>query len=343
MTDHQALVDAGDSAALLGAVDAACSRRDWDGLVDLARRCDAAAEWGRQLWGVAQHCRYRLALEAPPRWAGAVVRSGAARFALGPLTEVVGHRFAWADVAEHLPEAHAAAVVAAECALRGEDLRDDPIAEQADLPLALFAFEPDYALPTYASHAARFPTPATRPIGAPRDVAITPGPTAPPDEATTALAAVVEGWGLDEGSGPVSTRSPDGTLDGALAPLLGGAPVTLTPIASGEALAWLAWAGASGGAHGRRRGGAAGRFAAWWALAALAGLDWPDLGAPDDDLVGELAAAADELTWWRWRSPQATETGWVLRLVVADPVDDEAWAVGAHVPPPEDATDPLED
>ena len=41
----------------------------------------------------------------------------------------------------------------------------------------------------------------------------------------------------------------------------------LTPA---EALAWLAWAGASGGAHGRRRGNAIGRFGAWWVLAALA-------------------------------------------------------------------------
>ena len=31
----------------------------------------------------------------------------------------------------------------------------------------------------------------------------------------------------------------------------------------------LAWTAASGGAHGRRRGMAAGRFGAWWAAAAL--------------------------------------------------------------------------
>ena len=40
-----------------------------------------------------------------------------------------------------------------------------------------------------------------------------------------------------------------------------------------EALALMAWAGASGGAYGRRRGMARGRFEAWWCAAALAGLD----------------------------------------------------------------------
>jgi hypothetical protein len=39
----------------------------------------------------------------------------------------------------------------------------------------------------------------------------------------------------------------------------------------------MAWAAASGGAHGPRPGAAAGRFAAWWAAATLTDLhaDWP--------------------------------------------------------------------
>jgi len=88
-----------------------------------------------------------------------------------------------------------------------------------------------------------------------------------------------------------------------------------------EALAVLQWAGASGGAYGRRRGGAAGRFSAWWAATAVAGLDWP----PDP---GELGEAVGELDWYRW-SPPGAETGWVLRLAVADPLDGLAWAVEA--------------
>ncbi len=98
----------------------------------------------------------------------------------------------------------------------------------------------------------------------------------------------------------------------------------LTPA---EALAVLQWAGASGGAYGRRPGGARGRFAAWWAAAALAGLAWPADPA-------ELGDALAELRWYRW-APPGPEAGWVLRLAVADPVDGLAWAV--------DATDRRED
>ena len=55
-----------------------------------------------------------------------------------------------------------------------------------------------------------------------------------------------------------------------------------------------------------------GRFDAWWATAALAGLDWP----PDP---GDLGAALERLTWWVWDDGMPG-TGWILRLAVADPV-----------------------
>ena len=94
-----------------------------------------------------------------------------------------------------------------------------------------------------------------------------------------------------------------------------------SPLSGAEAMAWMAWAGASGGAYGRRRGGPAGRFAAWWAVAALAGLDWP---TPAD----EVAAALDDLEWWLWE-PDDAVAGWSLRLAVADPTDGLAWALNA--------------
>jgi hypothetical protein len=89
-----------------------------------------------------------------------------------------------------------------------------------------------------------------------------------------------------------------------------------------EALAAMAWTGASGGAHGRRRGTAAGRFAAWWVVAALAGLldRWPL--SPTE--VGE---AACRLGWYRWHEAGAS-TGWALRLAVDDPTG-RAWALRA--------------
>src|SRR4029453_12874099 len=41
------LVELGDPAALLRAVDGLCASRDWDGLVDLRRRLEGAGERGR--------------------------------------------------------------------------------------------------------------------------------------------------------------------------------------------------------------------------------------------------------------------------------------------------------
>ena len=97
-----------------------------------------------------------------------------------------------------------------------------------------------------------------------------------------------------------------------------------TEIALGDALAWLAWAGASGGAHGRRRGSAVGRFGALWTLAALLDLvdDWP---VPLDEL-GEIAS---ELRWFWWDAGEPL-TGWRVQLAVEDRVEGMAWAISAR-------------
>ncbi len=54
----------------------------------------------------------------------------------------------------------------------------------------------------------------------------------------------------------------------------------------GQGLAWMGWAAASGGAHGRRRGAAAGRHLAWWVTSVLADLEWP--ARPRDGGGGRL-------------------------------------------------------
>ena len=89
----------------------------------------------------------------------------------------------------------------------------------------------------------------------------------------------------------------------------------------------LAWAGASGGRHARRRGAAAGRDLAWAAAGALAGFD------PEEPLVPDrLGDAIGELRWYAWRAPDAV-TGWVLRIAIEDPHDGIAWALDAVDPP----------
>jgi hypothetical protein len=83
----------------------------------------------------------------------------------------------------------------------------------------------------------------------------------------------------------------------------------------------MAWAAASGGAHGRRRGAAAGRFSAWWAAHEIAGLEWP----PEPADLGEAIA---RLAWYLW-SDGSPDTGWALRLAVESPAEGLAWALTA--------------
>lgn len=323
MEDLQALVDAADDAALLAAVDGLCASRQWDALADLARRCRDAVELGKQLWGVATHIDYRLAWEGPPDHAAATLAPGAGRFALGPLTEVAASTHTWAQLSPHLDHPVTAAAVAQERVLRGEDLRSARPLAAAELPLVLAAFEPRYALPSYRDRSARFPAPAAAAEMTGVPGALPAAARQADDGAARALTETVRAW-TAESTGSVEAAVVEGPAEAAIGALTGSA--VTAEIAPADALALLQWAGASGGAKGRRPGGAAGRFAAWWAAAALAGLEWPD--EPSAAFTADLGAALGELRWLRW-SPGGTEHGWFLRLAVADPVDGLAWAVEA--------------
>lgn len=322
----QRLVDAADAAALLRAVDGLAATREWDGLVDLARRCRDAVELGKQLWPVAMHIDYRLAWEAPAPYAARVLVPGAARFALGPLTEVAASTHDWSSLSPHIHDVVSARAVAQERVIRGEDLTGDgdPGLVDSDLPLRLAAWEPGgggaapYALPTYRDRSAKFPQPEAAVRHLPPARPLSPGARLDDDPGVRALEDSVETW-VSQSAGRVRAVVVDGDAGAAVAHLASEA--SLLRVSGTEALALLQWAGASGGAYGRRRGGAAGRFAAWWAAAAVAGLEWP----VDPNELGE---ALGELDWFRW-GPPGPETGWVLRLAVCDPVDGLAWAVDA--------------
>lgn len=323
MLDVQTLVEAGDIGGLLRAVDALAASREWGRLADLGARCRTAAqETGRQLWSVTMHVEYRLALEGPAPYAAAVLVPGAGRFALGPLTEVAASRHAWASLAPHLTDPVSASAVAQERVLRGEDLTAGP--EPAcgllppELPLLLCDWEPAYALPGYRDRDAEFPgtSALTRTLGhaVSRPVG-TPGPT---DEGVVALRALVEPW-VRQSEGEVTALVVEGRIADAVGALSSHAAIG--ELASSEGLAAAQWAGASGGAHGRRPGGARGRFAAWSAAAALVGLDWP----PDPAELGEAIA---ELRWCRWEPPSPAP-GWACRMAIEDPIDGLAWGLDA--------------
>jgi hypothetical protein len=120
----------------------------------------------------------------------------------------------------------------------------------------------------------------------------------------------------------VAVCSVRGGAEAAVA-ALGQHEVAWLDVPAAEALVRLAWAGASGGAHARRPGAAAGRFAAWWSGAALTGLleRWPVE-------AGELGDALARLRWYAWDAG-GVATGWRLHLAIEDRAAARAWAVAA--------------
>lgn len=318
-------VAGGDLDELLRLVDRLCDAGDWHALLDLRDRCRRAyAETGRQLWPAASHAEYRLALQAPGPVAAVVLVEGAGRFALGPLPEVAASTHAWDELAGSLPAGPWAAEVAAERVLRGEDLRGDQRAVRAggDLPLCRAGWEPAYLLATYRPFEVELPGPAPLDLA---PVALEGGGDRAGDpDVEDALRAVVEAW-VVASNGSVATAAVRGGAEAAVA-ALGHREVAWADVPAAEALLRMAWAGASGGAHGRRRGAAAGRFSAWWTLAALAGLGGPDEPWPPP--ADELGGAAASLRWAVW-SPPGPRLGWSLHLAVEDPEDGLAWAIAA--------------
>ncbi len=333
------LLRTGDLDGLVRAVNRLSAAEAWDELLVLRARCHAAAEeLGKQLWGPAQYAEYRLALHAPSRVAAQVVTPGAARFALGPLTEVLAQGHAFGEVAQHL-DGVVAGVVAQERVLRGEDLRDDARArpEDATAPLRLQPWEPAYALPTYRADERLDGSPTVEP-GPPLPVDAPPGRPNGDTRVTGALLDLVAPW-VSASEGEAHVVSVAGDAASAVASLVPG-EAALRALTATDAMAAMAWAASSGGALGRRRGGAAGRAAAWWVAHVASGLAFP---ADPDELEFHL----EDLRWYLVETalpslgrvteaagdedrPEASTTGWHLHLAVEDPAGGWAAAIDAH-------------
>ena len=309
------LIEAADLNGLLRAVDALCERRAWEELVELADRCEQALERGKQLWPIAMHVDYRLALEAPGDYAAGVLHPDVTRLTLGPLTEVAASTHAWAELADHIDAPQTAAYVAQERVLRGEALDGDERAhpEVLDLPLHLEGWEPTYALATYRRDHVEVAEP-WEPRARLRSAEPATAPAIEDDEIDSALHDLVHPW-TAESNGAARAAIVEGDALGALGHLAFGS-VRIGALSVDEALQRMAWAAASGGAHGRRRGAALGRFMAWSAAGVIADLPWP----PEPRA---LHAGLDRMRWYRW-DEGAPEKGWVLRIAVEHP--DEGWA-----------------
>jgi hypothetical protein len=322
---HDAIGDAiaaNDLDELVRLVDALAGTRDWDAVDALRHRARAAFDSGRQLWPAASYAEYRLALDAPARFAARVLTEDAGRFALGPLSEVAAVHHSWEELAPHVVPGPVAALTAHERVVRGE--RVDPAtvvhAEVLSVPLALAPWEPEYHLATYHPH--RVDAPGPPPVRG-RALAIPAHRAAPvvDDDVVHALRDLVRPWtAASEGSARVAAV--EGGMAEAVAAL--GAPdVRVASLDAREALARMAWVGASGGRHGRRRGAATGRDLAWAAAGALAGCEPEHRFDP-----ATLGAAIDELRWFVWSAADVS-AGWVFRLAVEDPADGIAFALDA--------------
>lgn len=321
--DLDALIHRADLDGLVRMIDDRCSSRDWPGLVRVRDRSRHAVQTGRQVWPAATLAEYRLALLAPPEFVALVLDESdglSGRFTIGPLSEVAAQGHSWAELSPLLQRGPRAALVAHERVLRGERIDAPDLAPVLDVPLDLQPWEPAYPLAEYSEGGAEFPMPdidvSWTPLATPHDGEVLD------DDVDLAVQHLVEPWTMSS-NGQIDVVCVAGGAASAIG-ALGLRQVRTGPLDPAAALAWIAWAGASGGAHGRRRGAAAGRFGAWWLLAAFGDLldDWP----VDPDLLGELAA---ELRWFRWDAFEP-ELGWGLQLAVEDPAEGHAWAFTAR-------------
>jgi hypothetical protein len=313
-------VAAGDLDELIRLVDGLCSAREWDRVVELRDRCRHALETrGLQLWPAAEYAEYRLALDATAEFAADVVTEEAGRFALGPLWEVAASRLPWSELGDHLEPGPSRAMAAHERVLRGEDLTgDDSIDPHVlEVPLRLLDWEPGYAVARYKPDAVESDAPG--PFGLQTTELPAAVTSIEDDEAIEALVDVGAVWAHGS-NGSVRAVAVEGTAEDAIA-ALGHETCHAAEVSGADAMALLAWATASGGAYGRRRGAPVGRFAVWWLVAALADLDWP----PEPD---EMERAVGSIRWLIWEPPGLTG-GWAACVAIESPDLGLSWAVEA--------------
>jgi hypothetical protein len=337
------LVQRADLDGLVRMVDSMCAGEQWAELADLRDRAREAVLSGRQLWPAATLAEYRLALWAPDEWAATMLDESSGRFTIGPLTEVAAQHHTYEALARHLDGGPRAGFVAHERALRGEAIPDDA-PNPLEIPFALQRWEPQYCLATYSDEGVEAPSPTLPSADRFRALQSNATFTAIDDVSVTlAVRQLLDPW-TAASDGKVEVVCVEGNAATAIAALAGdrnGDRLTVdrhvdsrprvAELKPGEALAWVAWAGASGGAHGRRRGAAAGRFGAWWLLAALGDLldEWPVQ-------PGQLHTVADDLDWYWWHGSQngsAPTTGWSLHIAVEDRDEGYAWAISANDAP----------
>lgn len=325
--DLERLVDRADLDELVRCIDGLCAARSWEDLFRLRNLTRSAITSGRQVWPATTLAEYRLALLAPGAWATRVVHEDASRFSIGPLTEVIAQNHTWSEVADHLERGPQRDFVAHERALRGDAIDAVQLDTRVlDIPVTRQHWEPEYSFPVYGDVGVVHlcPIDGDRPSWR----SIQPVQRSEIDQlldedTDDALRRLVEPWTATS-AGSACSIVVEGDEAAALA-FLENDDVDLAEIEPRQALHWLVWCGASGGAHGRRRGMASGRFGAWWLLAALGGLidEWDTL-QQRGELADALGDTLHSFTWSRWRTVH--RHGYELRVLARD--DDEGITIG---------------
>ena len=314
------LIRRADLDELVRHVDATCSARDWDHLVDIRDQARSAVSTGRQLWPIATLANYRLALWAPAEQAVRALDDTARTFMPGPVSEILAVYHRWDDLEEHLADGHDRSLVAHERALRGDTI-DQHETSVLELPFETQPWEPHYELASYNDDGVDFPAPEL-PTARESISTSAASPIDDPDT-TTAFRRLVEAW-TSQSNGSASIAVVEGGLEEALG-ALGINKARIASVSPQEALSLLAWAGASGGAHGKRRGTATGRSDAWWFVATFTGLaeGWPC----DSDELGDVI---ESLQYYVFETDSSRNSGWNLELVICDPDEGLSVALRAH-------------
>lgn len=314
------LIELGQPDPLMARIDSFSTDERWADMIDLRDRCREAVERGKQLWGVAHHVDYRLALEAPPELAAVAADSPASRFTLGPLTEVAASTHTWTELEPYLASGPIRSMVANERAVRGEDLSGAVFDRHVlEMPDSLLTWEPQYSAPEYKRNRVESDPPIpddTTEVELP-----SAGETINDPLTVEALLALTATW-TEQSNGIAEARAVEGTALSAIASL-GLRRARISELRQAEAFNIMAWTASDSGAHGRRAGLAAGRMAAWWVAAAAADLldEWPlDPKEFSDDIA--------HLNWYWWSDPYPS-TGWACRIAIEDPEANYAWVLNA--------------
>lgn len=314
------LVHRADLDGLVRHVDATCSARDWDHLVRVRDSARAAVETGRQLWPIATLANFRLALWAPAELAVLALDDSARTFMPGPVSEILAQNHTWHDLEPHLPPGHDRSLVAHERALRG-DMIDTDEPSVLDVPFLPCEWEPSYPFAIYDDDGVHAPPPD--PHVAAWTACRGPATRTLDDPTVDAFRRMMEPW-TAQSNGSATAAVAEGGAHEAVA-VLGLSSARLGAVTVPDAISLLAWAAASGGARGRRRGTATGRSETWWLLSVFLGLEhvWPV--EPD-----EFGKVVESLECHVLLHDEAPTTGWGLGLVLVDRDEDVSCALVAR-------------